>query len=44
MDSPIDRTFRDLHKERISRRELFRVLGLAALAVPAATLASPHIF
>jgi len=39
MDSAIDRVFRDLDKERVSRRELFRVLGLAALALPAASFA-----
>jgi catechol 2,3-dioxygenase-like lactoylglutathione lyase family enzyme len=39
MDSPIDRLFRDFDRGRISRREMLRALGLAALAVPAASFA-----
>jgi catechol 2,3-dioxygenase-like lactoylglutathione lyase family enzyme len=39
MDSPIDRLFRDFDRGRITRREMLRALGLAALAVPAASFA-----
>jgi catechol 2,3-dioxygenase-like lactoylglutathione lyase family enzyme len=39
MNDPFDRIFRDLDRDQMSRRELFRVLGLAALAVPAASFA-----
>ena len=39
MNDPIDRLFRDFDDGRISRRDLLRALGLAALAVPAAAFA-----
>src|SRR5207248_1327226 len=39
MDNSLNRLFRDFDTGRISRRELFRALGLAALAVPAMSLA-----
>src|SRR5437016_2115834 len=34
MDNPIERLFRDFDNGRMSRRDLLRALGLAALAVP----------
>jgi catechol 2,3-dioxygenase-like lactoylglutathione lyase family enzyme len=39
MDGPINRLFRDFDEGRMTRRELLRALGIAALAVPAASLA-----
>ena len=39
MNDPIDRLFRDFDDGRISRRDLLRALGLAALAVPVAAFA-----
>ncbi len=39
MDNPIDRLFREFDTGRLTRRELLRALGLAALAVPAASFA-----
>ncbi|MEP6495793.1 MAG: VOC family protein [bacterium] len=39
MDSPIDRLLREFDRGRMTRRDLLRALGLAALAVPAASFA-----
>ena len=39
MDSPIDRLLQEFDKGRITRRDMLRALGLAALAVPAASFA-----
>src|SRR5579871_6741186 len=39
MDSLFDRLFRDFDAGRLSRRELLRMLGVAAIAVPAASFA-----
>src|SRR5439155_23223584 len=39
MDNPIERLFREFDNGRISRRDLLRALGLAALAVPAVSRA-----
>jgi catechol 2,3-dioxygenase-like lactoylglutathione lyase family enzyme len=39
MTDPIDRLFRDFDDGRLSRRDLLRALGMAALAVPAAAFA-----
>jgi len=39
MDHPLDRLFREFDRGHLTRRELFRALGLAALAVPAASFA-----
>ncbi|HEX3868025.1 MAG TPA: VOC family protein, partial [Gemmatimonadaceae bacterium] len=39
MDNPVDRLFGEFDNGRISRRELLRALGVAALAIPAASFA-----
>lgn len=39
MDSPLDRLFREFDRGAMSRRELLRALGLAAVAVPAVSWA-----
>src|SRR5438034_11176235 len=39
MDNPIDRLFRDFDTGRITRRELLRALGMAALAIPTVSFA-----
>jgi catechol 2,3-dioxygenase-like lactoylglutathione lyase family enzyme len=39
MDNPIDRLFREFDKGMISRRELLRALGVAAIAIPASSFA-----
>ena len=39
MDNPIDRLFREFDKGMLSRRELLRALGVAAIAIPASSFA-----
>ena len=39
MDSPLERLFREFDREALSRRELLRALGLAAIALPAVSWA-----
>jgi len=39
MENPIDRLFREFDSGRVSRRELLRALGVAALAIPASAFA-----
>src|SRR3954467_5007899 len=39
MDHPIDRPFKAFDRGALTRRDLFRALGMAALAVPAASFA-----
>ncbi|HEX4684908.1 MAG TPA: hypothetical protein VH277_19470, partial [Gemmatimonadaceae bacterium] len=39
MDNPLDRLFREFDHGRLSRRDLLRALGLAALALPACSFA-----
>ena len=39
MDHPLDRLFKEFDRGHLTRRELFRALGLAAIAAPAASFA-----